>query len=263
MSSFSHFREQIKRVPVIGSFLYRIYLLLFFREGEVVTIKDGYLKGMTVRRFHRTVFPRFIAGDYELELQNAIIHELKEGHVFYDVGANGGFFCLVAAKRMGPSGKIVAIEPHPKSTDEIRKQLAHCGYLNHSVVTAAVSDREGRDELADDTVSHMASLTSLEPDARPKFTIEVPTVTLDQMVKEHGAPDVLKLDMEGAEIMALRGADLLLRQHAPVLLVELHNEDLCRQYYDLMDDLDYRTYQLSGEPILNREFCRHVLSRKN
>ena len=44
MSSFNHFRERIKHVPVIGSFLYRIYLLLFFREGEIVTIKDGYLK---------------------------------------------------------------------------------------------------------------------------------------------------------------------------------------------------------------------------
>src|SRR5262249_20805847 len=107
------FRERLKRTRFIGPRLYNIYLRLFHDEGRVLTIRDGYLKGKHWIRFMRTHYDDYITGDYEQQVQDALAAHLRPGMVFYDIGANGGFFTLLGASLVGDRGRVVAYEPHP------------------------------------------------------------------------------------------------------------------------------------------------------
>src|SRR6185437_10804699 len=99
-------RERVKKTPVIGPFLHRLYLAAVFHEGQDETIRGGVLEGMKFRRFMHTFVQEYVQGDYESEIQDVLASRLKPGQVVYDVGANAGFITLVAAKLVGPSGAV-------------------------------------------------------------------------------------------------------------------------------------------------------------
>ena len=105
-----HMREKIKRLPIVGHLLYQLYLKIRYREGEILTVKDGYLEGTKLYRFMRTTLSAYVDGSYERPLQTALIRELKPDQVVFDVGANGGFMTLLAGKLVGQGGKVVAFE---------------------------------------------------------------------------------------------------------------------------------------------------------
>src|SRR5690349_4263474 len=83
-----------------------------YKEGSIVRIKHGYAAGFLWVRSHRYVNGYWI-GHYELSIQRAITTLLKQGDTFWDLGANAGFFTLVAARLVGFEGKCVAFEPEP------------------------------------------------------------------------------------------------------------------------------------------------------
>jgi len=215
--------ERVKQIPVFGPLLYGYYLKAFFNEGEVLTIRCGLLGGKSWVRFMRTHNDEYVAGSYEKPIQEALAKHLKAGMVFYDVGANDGFFSLLGAGLVGPSGKVVAFEPHPQTARCCRAQMAAYCLENVTVVVAAASDKIGIHQFSDGEYSVMASLT----DAPPSSTvITVATTTLDHEITKHPAPDVLKIDIEGAEIGALRGAAALISKKKPIFLVEVHSREL-------------------------------------
>src|SRR4030095_2325560 len=81
-----------------------------YEEGSTVRIARGYAAGMNWRRHHRYV-NGYWTGLYEMDLQRAIARELAAGNVFYDVGANAGFFTVLAAKVVGSTGRVFSFEP--------------------------------------------------------------------------------------------------------------------------------------------------------
>src|SRR2546422_9879100 len=99
--------ELLRWMPLVGAAL-RWYARRF-SEGSVVTILSGYARGMKWRRHHRYVNGYWL-GQYELSVQAALARELKPGAVFFDVGANAGFFTMIAASKIGPMGKCVAFD---------------------------------------------------------------------------------------------------------------------------------------------------------
>src|SRR5258706_14337105 len=102
--------EMVGKVPVVGSALRK--LARRFPEGSVVEIRAGVAAGYKWKRHHRYVNGYWL-GHYELEIQDLLKHELKAGQTFFDVGANAGFFTLVAAKLVGLAGRCVAFDPAP------------------------------------------------------------------------------------------------------------------------------------------------------
>jgi FkbM family methyltransferase len=232
-------RERIKRLPTIGPALHGLYLRSFYREGEILTIENGPLAGRKWKRFMRTYQDDYVRGTYEKDVQDEIGNHLREGMVFYDIGANAGFFSLLAASLVGPSGHVVAFEPHPQTMRQLIAQIELNGVASRvSAFTRAVSDSHGASYFDDSGGSVFGSMIE-----RPTpNSIIVRTTPLDaEIAFGLPAPDMIKIDVEGAEMKVLAGAQMLLNHKRPILVVELHSEDLLQQYLDHISGLGYET----------------------
>lgn len=196
-------------------------------------------------------------GLYELHLQHAIRAVLKRGQVFYDIGANNGFFTLLGARCVGSSGHVFAFEPLPQNLTALRT-LSQPRQLSCSVVAAAVSDRCGtaRFKWTDD--DSVGSLLGAEGSS-----LGVETVTLDEFVRRNRPPDLIKLDVEGAEGMVLAGAPGLLASGRPATwIVELHSEQCAQAVEGILRASGYHVQPLVPYVRRTRAYPRHVIAHK-
>jgi FkbM family methyltransferase len=170
--------------------------------------------------------PACTTGEYERPVQEVLCQLLKEGDVFYDVGANVGFFTLLAARKVGSGGFVYAFEPVPSNAEQIQRNAVLNGCENICVVNVAVSDTVGRGELF--LARHAGGSTLAECGAPPDLigTVEVETISIDSHVKREMVrmPNVVKIDVEGAELSVLQGMREVLRTARPVLLIEFDDE---------------------------------------
>jgi FkbM family methyltransferase len=161
----------------------------------------------------------FVTGEYEPPTSAVLKALLRPGDVFVDVGANVGYFSLLAARRVGPTGQVVAFEPVALT----RGQLAENVQLNRlgsvTVRGEALSDQAGEVEFFVGPTDHRGT-SSLRPLAASSERIRVRTVRLDDL-ELPGPVRVVKIDVEGAELLALRGMADTLRQDHPDLIVEV------------------------------------------
>jgi FkbM family methyltransferase len=234
------------RVPGV-SHLLRAWAEMY-REGSVTTIRTGLARGMRWRRHHRYVNGYWI-GHYELDLQAVLARELRPGAVFFDAGANAGFFSLAALALVGPAGRCVSIDPDPDNCASIREQQELNRLGNWTVVPAAVADAPGRRVFSRVRPGHVGGhLRELRDFELATEDFEVEAVTLDALAERHGPPDFLKIDVEGAEIAALRGAAGLLSGRRPTWLIELHGGDRARQAAALLAEAGYDVSDIDGRP---------------
>jgi len=148
----------------------------------------------------------FVRGKLESAVQAVILSVLAPGATFFDVGANRGYFALLAADRAGPGGRAWAFEPEPENTKRIRRNFALNPGLAVTLEPVAVSSMAGEATfMAGDNSGHGSIVEGFEVAAgRP---ITVPTVSLDGYLEENGIDrvDVMKMDIEGAEVQAIEG----------------------------------------------------------
>jgi FkbM family methyltransferase len=153
---------------------------------------------------------------------------LKKSDVFYDIGANVGFFSLLAAKMVGPTGKVFAFEPVPQNAATIRHnaELNQLDYVQ--VFELAIGERTGEQDLFLTEWDGGSSLLSsaLKP-TEPVRKQSVRVAPLDELIAREkiAPPDFIKLDVEGAELEALRGMATTLKEQRPVLLFEVDDGD--------------------------------------
>jgi FkbM family methyltransferase len=178
---------------------------------------------------------------------------IAPGYVVFDCGANQGIFTCAFATLAGPSGKVIAIEPQDYAVDAIRDNIRRNRLDNVIVEHAAVSDFEGSATL---DISRGAVSASIIRDFGRQSAQTVPTVTLASVAEREGLDriDLIKLDVEGAEYSALRGADDLLTKYKPVLVLEAsHGDPDWLQVSTLLQKYDYQPhlFNLDGrlEPI--------------
>lgn len=143
---------------------------------------------------------------------------IQPGDKVLDVGANVGFFSVLASKLVGPTGAVVAFEASPVTF--ARLAAARTPHRNISAVHCAVSDRLGELEFSLGPPGHsgMASLRVLDAADR---RVRVQAITLDSRLAELPKTALVKIDVEGAECMALRGMVGLLARDRPVVVLEL------------------------------------------
>ena len=153
---------------------------------------------------------------------------LRPGHCFVDLGANWGYFTLLAADRVGPSGKVVACEPHPVLLDLLRANVRLNGLSQVDVYGEAVADVEGEMDLAgfDLATSNwgVSRLQHANGDGSVP-TYRVPTVRLQSLLYRSRIEqvDLLKIDIEGAEAFVLPGlGDAFAHHQIKAVLLELH-----------------------------------------
>ena len=166
---------------------------------------------------------------YEPALTRWLLTELRVGDVFVDVGANIGVFSFVAASVVGPTGRVVAFEPHPGARAAMVELLAQNRIGDRvEIVPAAVGDRcEGTVQLH---LSFDSVLSTLNPALSPAAaeygfdrSIDVPLTTIDQWLSDHAdlAPRIaaIKIDVEGLEAEVIAGMERTLSATARARLV--------------------------------------------
>jgi FkbM family methyltransferase len=169
----------------------------------------------SLRRWNREV---------EREVQEALCENLAAGDVFVDVGANFGFHSLLAATRVGPTGHVYAMEPVPSNCSLLRQNVALNRFGDRiSVIEAAVAD------VSDCQMDLYGVHDGVVLDAnlrRPDSTtrgVPVAVTTLDVCLAARAkAVSLIKVDVEGAEHLVVRGARMILHEDRPLLLVEVH-----------------------------------------
>jgi FkbM family methyltransferase len=167
-------------------------------------------------------------GTFEPETLHAFAALLAPGMTVLDIGANVGLFTVVAARRVGPTGRVHAFEPTPELAAHISSNLELNDLGNVAVNELAISDSDGHATLhfAEPNDPGENSIVNCTPGVR---TLKVATVTIDDYIGRCrvGRVDVIKMDIEGAEMAALRGGPKLLSgDNSPVLVLEFHPSTL-------------------------------------
>lgn len=213
-------------------------------EGKVYEIARGPMAGLRWRR--RNCLPFWYhLGIYEPETSRFLAAHLRPGDTFWDLGANAGYHTLMAARTVGATGRVVAVEPDPGTCEILREQLQLNGFDNCTVVQAAVSDRAGRTLLvrraSDPRGNALQQIDNPAIDNKEGDLVEVPSLTLDDLSSLHPAPRLIKMDIEGAEVLALpAGRTLLTGAGRPErLLVAVHGEEARAFCHRLLQDMGY------------------------
>lgn len=171
----------------------------------------------------REVFFTGAYGPQETALLRAV---LRPGGTFVDVGANWGYFTLLAAHLVGPEGRVVAMEPDPRLHALLAGNVAANGLARVDAVAAAASDADGNVELSGhDPEGGNWGVSSIVANVGGAKTFSVAARRIDGVLDERGIGrvDLLKMDIEGAEEMALAGMrDGLRAGRYRRVLVELH-----------------------------------------
>ncbi|MEM3484499.1 MAG: FkbM family methyltransferase [Candidatus Methanomethyliaceae archaeon] len=157
-------------------------------------------------------------GTYEPDLQVLLPKVLRPGYVAYDVGAHAGFFSVAMAHLVGPLGQVFAFEPLPENADKIEAVAIANNLPRLVTIRRAVADRCG------EAVLYHSGSTSTSSLLGGSSGITVSLVTLDEFVYGEGypPPQLVKLDVEGAESMVLQGMERLVAEYSPILVIEVH-----------------------------------------
>jgi FkbM family methyltransferase len=162
-------------------------------------------------------------GTFEPEMERTLISELEHGMTFIDLGANEGYFTLQGARLVGPSGRVVAVEPQSRLIPVLERNLSLNDFGNVVVVKAAISDSEGSRTLYLPPEPGHAGFTRMTRYRVPTQQIE--TMTLTKLFAHCGIEnaDVMKVDIEGAEYAAIFGSREIFKEHrVKVLACDLH-----------------------------------------
>ena len=188
----------------------------------------------------------FILGNHETEVQEFLARVLRPGMVYYDAGANVGFFAMIAARLVGPSGKVICFEPLPENARHIEHNAQLNGFSNIVVRLEALGS-SNRTEIfhtsAEPTWGMLVTVGKLPVKASGQITVDVRT--LDSLYADGlPRPDVIKMDIEGAEADALRGGMAMLAANRPVLVIELHSTNAA--VLSVLQQLKYDASVLGG-----------------
>jgi FkbM family methyltransferase len=211
-----------------------------------------------------------VFGGGEPLVEKAFLELLQPGDVVFDIGANIGWFSILAARRVG-AGQVLAFEPEVENAALTQRNADRNRLANVTVVAAAVTDRDGwarflsKSSLKgrldkDDDATQAARRAAHEQ--RVKRTVPVPVLSLDRWLEQtqEAAPQLIKIDVEGAEIGALRGMQETLRSAKPTLIIELHGTR--DAVLDLLDSFDYEHSAIEVDtPTREAPNWVHVLAR--
>ena len=159
------------------------------------------------------------SGSYEPHVTAVVKRVLKAGSTFLDIGANLGYFSLLASRLVGATGKVMCFEPNPQNQQLIYSSMLENHVENVRVFPYAASDAAGILKFA--TVgSNGGVVTSEAKNQRHHFL--VPSVVLDEVLKEEESIDLVKIDVEAHEPAVLKGMAGLLKRNRSRIIVEFH-----------------------------------------
>ena len=214
---FEELAEEMLHSP---EFTARFGRLVRTEDDEVVEVEVDEV-AIYLRRSDRLIGGPVRSGQsHEPEVWRALEPLLLPGTTFVDVGANVGLFALPAARRVGPRGRVIAVEPLADNVQLLCASAARNRFDNLDVLPFAASNRSG--VLA--VVSRQETTNSFTPPdhaVRPTAPC-APSAPLDLILSGRGRIDLVKIDVEGHEPAVLEGAREVLARDRPTLLVEFN-----------------------------------------
>jgi FkbM family methyltransferase len=187
-----------------------------------------------------------IYGIHEPFLTFIISNEVMEGDVVVDVGANIGYYALKECSLIKGTGKVIAIEPDPRSRSLLYLNVAKNGYSkNIDILPVAVGPQKKKGKMQLRNAYNVSSITSSVRTANleDSFEIDIDMVPLDELVSNESKIDIIRMDIEGYEFEVIKGMTKTLLTFKPrLLLFELHpiaDTKLVMSFFEVLSDLGY------------------------
>jgi FkbM family methyltransferase len=249
-------KAAIHRVRFLDKALMSAYGSLI--QDQVMTIGEGPMKGTKLAASQHTSHAH-INGTYERDVQDAIDGLVHPGDVCYDLGASIGYMTLLMARK---AKQVFSFEPAPHAAAEMKRHLAANNLQNVTIVPSPVSDgvREVRFCLTD------GAYGSAINDTETRWPVlQLQTTTLNLFLKDHPAPDFLKMDVEGEEGRVLHAAGDLLALRKTRICCEVHNREAAESVLGTLKGFGYTVTLLDGSPakvpdtVMAGEF--HIVAR--
>jgi FkbM family methyltransferase len=193
---------------------------------------------------------RFLLGTFEPALQQILTEHLQAGDVFFDIGANVGFFSVLAGRLVGPVGEVHAFEPLPNNARRVATNAELNGFTHVRVHEIALSDRDCTSTFRVSAVPTFGALSDSPMSVDQEIgSVNVQVRSLDNWMREGTArpPKLIKLDIEGSETEFLRGARETIAEFRPVLLIELHGTN--RPVAEFLEAMSYSIDIVGGDDV--------------
>lgn len=236
--------------PLSG--LIRSQLNLAVPQGLTeVTIAGGELVGMRMLLDLHTE-KEYWLGTYETNLQSAVKQLVEPGMVVYDVGANIGFVTLLLAKKVAEDGYVYAFEALPANLERLYTNIELNRLENKVIIVPqAVIDRPGETRFLIGPSGGMgkAAGSAGRENVDYEHEIVVQGTSLDEFVYHLGnpPPQLIKIDIEGGEVLALPGMQRLMLETRPIILLELHGHRAARVAWDLLSKAGFRISRMQPD----------------
>ena len=257
------------------SFPYR-GLKYFLKVAKWLGIADKTYKKKLPEGFYMLLMPSehiqqqlFWYGHYEKTLGDLVKKILKPGDVFLDIGANIGYFSLLAANKE-PTSKIFSFEPVKSLFQKLEENISVNNTRNIAAVNAAIGDTNEQKELFISASDNLGMSSFQPPENYSGRKENVKVISIDSWFKTAGLSrvDLIKLDIEGSELAALKGMREVLQNFKPAVIAEVNPETL--ELFDLtpavivdyLTKLDFIGYLISEtgklEPVTQNEINQTV-----
>ena len=207
-------------------------MLKLVPKNSVLPILQGGLKGK--KWVKGSGANGYWLGTYEWKKQKIFGEKVKEGDIVYDVGAHAGFYTLLAAELVGKNGKVFSFEPDPRNVFYLKKNVSLNKYNNIEVLETAVSGKTG-------IYSFNAEKDSFYSKFSKDGVLKVKTIALDDLRSKEGIlpPNVVKIDVEGAELSVLEGTAKILKEFKPLIFLSTHSQEIYNLCLNFLKPLGY------------------------
>jgi FkbM family methyltransferase len=235
-------KYKLMRVRELATGRYVCWLLIqHLRPGVILTAQI--CDGVSIQYLPRGNVSRDLyLGQFERDIVDFLSNYLKPGMIVFDVGANIGVYSLLSAKYVGEHGTVHAFEPTPNTFAQLRANVELNGFTCIHLNQLAVGEKAARSMLYLYEQNAMNSLSRQDWVGRPLGQVEVETISLDEYISAQKLPgvDLLKVDVEGAELAVLHGARRLLSgSDPPVVLCEFADKTASAFGYQTTSIRDY------------------------
>lgn len=280
-SNIKIYKEDLKTKGLYYSIIHRLYKLPFFKS--VFSPVINYFKPEFILLGNQKLYidkqdlivseKLLYSKEWEEYETKMFIKSLKKGQVLLDIGAHIGYYTLLGSKFIGKKGKVYAFEPDPKNFQILQKNVKENNCSNVILINKAVCDRSGKIKLylnKENTGDHR---TYNSKDGRK--SIDIDSISLDEYFSANQKVDVIKIDIQGGEFKALKGASQLLKRNNHIkIFTEFWPYGLSlgksnpKDYLKLLTKNQFKAYQISENikgliPFNPKQFQSSIFDKEN
>lgn len=246
---------------ILWKVLHPLYESKYTRKGIVKIVNafkpDSVVVGphkMFIDKEDRVISAELIlSGKWEEYESNLFEKSIQPGDTVLDIGAHIGYYTLIAARKVGPKGKVYAFEPLTKNFNLLKKNVEANGYTNVELINAAVSNKVGIAKLFLSNEDNYGDQRIYDSEESRK-TLRINTTTLDKYFSNRKGVNVVKMDIQGSEMLALKGAiQLFKRSRKLKVFTEFWPKALrqagssATEYLNLLKRYRLELYEVSNE----------------